>query len=283
MIALFGLVGVVGVPLLLRHVMTGPIAAALNRPVRVGGIGVNPYTLTVDLDQLQIGERGTSQPFIDISHLRLKVSWASLYRLALVVKELRVERPAMHLVRTADQRFNVSDLLDRLVPAGKSRHPFRLAVFNLQLNDGTLNIADHSGATPGALALQDVHVELNNLRTTGQTPASFVIGARLSGGGSVALKGRLDLVHSEVTSEVSLDQIDLPSLQDLAPSVLAARFTAGQLSVQANVQASFAAGQANVRAEPATVSLDQVEWHPHGQRETPMAWTRLSASIAHAD
>jgi Domain of Unknown Function (DUF748) len=283
MIALFGLGGFVGVPLLLRHVVTGPVAATLNRPVRVGGIGFNPYTLKLGLDQLQIGERGTSQPFIDISHLRLKVSWTSLFRLALVVKELRVERPAMHLVRTADQRFNVSDLLDRPVPADKSRHPFRLVVFNLQLNDGTLNIADHSGATPGALALQGVHVELHNLHTTGQTPASFVIGARLSGGGSMALKGRVDLAQSEVTSEVSLDQIDLHRLQDLAPSVLPARFTAGHLSAQANVQASFAAGQFNVRAEPATVSLDQVELHPHGPRETPMAWTRLSASIAHGD
>jgi uncharacterized protein involved in outer membrane biogenesis/outer membrane protein OmpA-like peptidoglycan-associated protein len=283
MIALFGLVGVVGVPLLLRHIMTGPVAAAVNRPVRVGGIGFNPYTLTVDLDQLQIGEHGTSQPFIDINHLRIKVSWASLFRLALVVKELRVERPAMHLVRTADQRFNVSDLLDRLVPADTARHPFRMAVFNLQLNDGTLNIADHTGATPGALALQGVHVELHHLRTTGQTPASFVIGARLSGGGSVALKGRLDLTQSEVTGEVSLDQIDLPRLQDLAPSVLPARFTAGQLSAQANVQASFAAGHFNVRAEPATVSLDQVEWHVPDQREMPMAWTRLSASIDQVD
>jgi hypothetical protein len=283
MIALFGLGGFVGGPLLLRHVVTGPVAAALNRPVRVGGIGFNPYTLTVDLDQLQIGERGTSQPFIDISHLRLKVSWASLLRLALVVKELHVERPEVHLVRMADQRFNVSDLLDRPVPADKSRHPFRMAVFNLQLNDGTLNIADHSGATPGALALQGVHVELHNLRPTGQTPASFVVGARLSGGGSVALKGRLDLAQSEVTSEVSLDQIDLPRLQDLAPSVLPARFTAGHLSAQANVQASFAAGRFNVRAEPATVALEQVEWHVPGQRETPMAWTRLSASIDQVD
>ena len=101
MIALFGLVGVVWwVPLLLRHVMTGPVAAALNRPVRAGGIGVNPYTLTVDLDQLQIGERGPSQPFIDISHLHIKMSWASLFRLALVVKELRSSgRPCISFVR----------------------------------------------------------------------------------------------------------------------------------------------------------------------------------------
>jgi uncharacterized protein involved in outer membrane biogenesis len=282
-IALFGLVGVVGVPLLLRHVMTGPIAAALNRPVRVGGIGFNPYTLTVELDQLQIGERGPSQPFIDIRQLRMKLSWASLFRVAPVVKELRIERPAMHLVRRADQRFNVSDLLDRLIPDDTSRKPFRLAVFKLQLNDGTLNLTDHSGSRPVALALQGLHVELNNLRTTGQTPASLVIGARLSGGGAVALKGRLDLPQSQVTTEVSLDQVDLPALQDLAPSVWPARVMAGHLSAHAHVQASFAAGQFNVRAEPATVSLDQVEWHAPDQRETPMAWTRLSASIAHVD
>jgi uncharacterized protein involved in outer membrane biogenesis/outer membrane protein OmpA-like peptidoglycan-associated protein len=283
MIALFGLVGFVGMPHLLRHVITGPVAAALDRPVRVGGIGVHPFTLTVDVDQLQIGERGTSHPFIEISHLRLKVSWTSLVRLAPVVKELHVERPVMHLVRTADRRFNVSDLFDRPVPADQSRHPFRLAVFNLQLHDGTLHIADHSGATPGALALQGVQIELKNLHTTGRMPASLVIGARLSGGGSVALKGHLDLAQSQVTSEVSLDQVDLPALQDLAPSVLAARFTAGHLSAHAHVQASFAAGRFNVRAEPATVSIDQVEVLPHGLEETPMAWTRLRASIAQVD
>jgi uncharacterized protein involved in outer membrane biogenesis len=281
--ALFGLVGVVGVPVLLRHVMTGPVAAALHRPIGVGGIGVNPYTLTVELDQLQIGERGTSQPFVDISHLRLKVSWASLFRLALVVKELRVERPVIHLVRTADQRFNASDLLDRLNPAETSRPLFRFAVFNLQLDDGTLNITDHSGATPIGLALQDIHVELHNLRTTGQTPASFVVGARLSGGGSVALKGHLDLAQSQITSDVSLDQIDLPALQDLAPPVLAAKFTAGQLSAHAIIQTSFAFGQFNVHAEPATVSLDQVELHIPDQGETPITWTRLSAAIDQVD
>jgi Domain of Unknown Function (DUF748) len=281
--ALFGLVGFVGVPFLLRHVMTGPVAAALHRPVSVGGIGVNPYTLTVDLDQLQIGERGTSQPFVDISHLRLKVSWASLFRLALVVKELRVERPSMHLVRTADQRFNVSDLLDRPTPAETSRSLFRFAVLNLQLNDGTLTITDHSGATPVALALQGLQGELHNLRPTGQTPASFVVGARLSGGGSVALKGRLDLAQSQITSDVSLDQIDLPALQDLAPSVWPAKFTAGQLSAHATIQTSFALGQFNVHAEPATVSLDQVELHVPDQRETPIAWTRLSAAIDQVD
>ena len=90
LIALFGLGGFLGMPPLLRHVMTGPVAAALNRPVQVGDIGVNPYTLKVDIDQLQIGERGAPQPFVEVSHLHLKLSWASLFRLTLMVEELCV-------------------------------------------------------------------------------------------------------------------------------------------------------------------------------------------------
>jgi hypothetical protein len=138
----FGRVGVVAGPLLLRHVLTGPLAAAWDRPVHVGGIGVNPYTLKVDLDRLQIGERGTSPPCLAIGHRRLRVSWVSLVRWALVVKELRMERPALPRVRTADQRFHVSDLLDGARRLEKPRTPFRGAVATLQLHDGPVDFDD---------------------------------------------------------------------------------------------------------------------------------------------
>ena len=490
-IVLFGIVGFVVVPLLLRHLMTGQVAAALNRPVHVGVIAFNPYTLKLDLDQLQIGERGTSQPFIEINRLRIGVSWASLFRLTLVVKELYVERPVIHLARTAQQRFNISDLLDKAIGVETSRTPFRFAVSNLHLNDGTIQfedmvlgkrhtleqvqvdvpfisnlpadveiaiqpflrmvidgsplhisgkvtpfaklpasvvdlnlqqldlsryrtylpqetpitfakgmlscsvevhvvhadsqpsvrlsgmmalddldlrdsgdapllelkhavtmlidvaplehvvhlgrtsidgltiqmvrnrdgttnatslmahlapssgvqaqttttpkpstladlslqafelsdgtfrITDYSGAKPVALALEGIHGELHNLRTTGQTPASFVVGGHFSGGGSVTLTGRLELAPLQITSDLSLDQIDLPALQALAPSELAATVTAGQLSAEAHVQTSFADGQFNVHAGPATMSLDQVTLQGPDQRETPLAWSAV--------
>jgi hypothetical protein len=61
-IALFGLAGFVGAPLLLRHVITGPVAAALNRPVGVGVIRVNPYTLKVDLTSCRSASVGRHSP-----------------------------------------------------------------------------------------------------------------------------------------------------------------------------------------------------------------------------
>src|SRR6266849_11000811 len=122
-VAVFGLAGFIGVPLLLRHIASGQLATALHRPVSVGKIRFNPYRLKLDLDELHIGERDSPEPFVDIGHIHVKVSWTSLFRLAPVVREVMIDRPAIKVVRTAEQRFNFSDLISSQAPAEKPSQP----------------------------------------------------------------------------------------------------------------------------------------------------------------
>ena len=115
-IVLFGLAGLVGVPLLAQYVVAGRLAASLHRPVSMKRVRFNPYTLRLNIEKLHIGDRAASDPFVDIGHIQVKVSWSSLFRLAPVVGEVAVDRPAIHIVRTAEQRFNFSDLLESSGP-----------------------------------------------------------------------------------------------------------------------------------------------------------------------
>ncbi len=89
-----------------------------------------------------------SQPFVDVGHLRVRAGWSSLFRLAPVVKEVTVTTPAIHVVRTGEQRFNFSDLLEAPNPPppppketapGK---PLRFAVSNIRLIDGDIHFDD---------------------------------------------------------------------------------------------------------------------------------------------
>ena len=247
---------------------------------------------TMALDELDLRDSGDA-PLLELKHAVTMLIDVAPLEHVVHLGRTSIDGLTVHVVRNRDGTTNATSLMDRLAPYSgvqaqttTAAKPATLADLSLQafeLSDGTFHITDHSGARPVALALEGIHGELHNLRTTGQTPASFVVGGHLSGGGSVALKGRLDLAQLQITSDLSLDQIDLPALQDLAPSGLAARFTAGQLSAEAHVQTSFATGQFNVHAEPATVSLDQVALQAPDQRETPLAWTRLSVSIAQVD
>ncbi|HEY9156846.1 DUF748 domain-containing protein [Candidatus Binatus sp.] len=511
-------VAYLAVPPVLRHVLTGPVAGSIHRQVSVGKIRFNLYALRLDVDHLHVGERDSPKPFVDIGHLRVKVSWTSIFRFAPVVGEVVVERPAIHVVRESQQRFNFSDLLEsapapeKPKPAAPSA-PMRFAVSNIQLRDGevtfddqllgkqhkveriqinvpfianlpadvdvfvepllqmvidgspmriagvakpfeathdsvvdlklhrlnlplyvsyapmklpvkipkgtlsadvyvhfvqaqsqplirlngtvaldqldvrdpadapiaalkhaevkltdveplgavfhlrsiwvngllahvrlnpdgtnnltsiasgnaapasppaqaapvagnvtqaaapiagrstaksptdfsvdsfdltnsAVEVQDNRGATPAAVAVDALGVRLKNFRTVGGVPASVTVNGKIRSGGAIAVKGALDLAHSLLTTEVSIDQIDLPALQPFAQSVLAATIASGKLSAKASVQTHFAGDHFNVHAEPATVTIENFAMDTPREREKPVQWKSLSVAIGQFD
>src|SRR5271155_1251890 len=108
-VTLYGLGGFFGAPYALRHLLTNQVATAIHRPVTVGVIRFNPYRLRLEIDELHIGDRDPQRPFVDLGHLRVKVSWSSLWRLAPIVGQVTLTQPVFHLVRTGSQLFNFSD------------------------------------------------------------------------------------------------------------------------------------------------------------------------------
>ena len=129
-LVLFGLAGFVGVPLVAQYVVAGRLAASLHRPVSIEKVRFNPYRLLLNIEKLHVGDRDAPDRFVDIGHIRVKVSWSSLFRLAPVVGEVAIEHPAIHVVRITEQRFNFSDLLEppaQLPRRRRARMPNRSA------------------------------------------------------------------------------------------------------------------------------------------------------------
>jgi Domain of Unknown Function (DUF748) len=150
---LYGLAGFLAGPPILRHVLTTQVAAALNRPVTVGRIQFDPYRLRLEIDKLHVSGRDGDAPFADISHIHVKASWMSLLHLAAVVSQLTIDQPVIHVVRTAPQTFNFSDIFAPApgapppapVPPSK---PFRFAISNIRLRNGDVHFDDQVvGAT----------------------------------------------------------------------------------------------------------------------------------------
>jgi Domain of Unknown Function (DUF748) len=146
-IVLFGLFGFFGVPIILRHELTGQVARTFHRPITVGDIAFNPYRLRLEVDKLHIGDRGDAAPFVDIGRFRIKVSWKSLFWLAPIVSSLSIDHPDIHIVRTGENRFNFSDLVEYMSrpsapKTGKPSQPRRFSVSNIQITDGDIYFSD---------------------------------------------------------------------------------------------------------------------------------------------
>src|ERR1700710_1341113 len=80
--SLFGLVGFFAAPPLIRHVGESQLSKQLGRPVSIGRVALNPYTLRFEADRVRIAEPDGKGAFASVERLVLQASWMSLLRAA---------------------------------------------------------------------------------------------------------------------------------------------------------------------------------------------------------
>ena len=267
-ILFLGLATYIAVPMVLHSILVGTVAKQLKRPVTVGKIGFNLYLLRLDIDQLHIGEPAGADPFVDIGHIRVRVGWSSLFRLAPVVREVSITKPSIHIIREAEQRFNFSDLLEspnppppppKEKPPGK---PQRFAVSNIRLTDGDIRFDDQ-------VLSQQHHIEHIQLGIPfiADLPADVDIYVQpllemIIDGSPMHIVGRARPFANppESVVDLRLHKLELQRYVAYAPKRIAIKVPSGTLSSDLQVhfvQAGASSAQPKITVSGA-VSLDQL-------------------------
>lgn len=124
-----------------------------GRRVLIDSVGMNPYTLSVAINGFEIRENDGQTPFISFNRLFANMEVISLFKGGPVIREIKLEKPHIHLVRTNENSYNFSDMVDRFQAksqAGVQEKPGKPPVFsfsNIQLLDGDVNFDDRPAAT----------------------------------------------------------------------------------------------------------------------------------------
>ncbi len=143
-LVLFALLGFFAAPPILRGQIEQRASAALSRPVTLGKVHFNPFTLRLQLDHLHIGSRDGKAAFVDVDQAVINASWTSLFRMAPVLDALRLDHPQIQIARDADGRFSFSDLIDRYAakPGAPPAPPARFALANIRVINGEIRFDD---------------------------------------------------------------------------------------------------------------------------------------------
>jgi len=137
------------VPKVLRTVLTEDVSELIGRPIGVGDIRFNPFTLRLRARELSVAQPGAA-PLFEAVELDVNASWASLFRLAPVVDAITVRQPKLTLVREDVARFNFSDIVQRLADMAAAKPPEpeadtglpRFSLNNLRLEGGVVTLDD---------------------------------------------------------------------------------------------------------------------------------------------
>lgn len=138
--------GVVGhwLPDWLRPRVEAAATEALGTPVRLGELRIHPWSLAAEAVDLAVGP--SAQPWFKLQRAETQLSVQSVWRMAPVLRRVRLVQPELLLERQSADRFNISAVIERLSQPSPQPQPdtgpARFAVFNIEVQDGVLRYED---------------------------------------------------------------------------------------------------------------------------------------------
>ena len=140
---LFTIVGFFAVPPILKSVLTKKLSEKLHREVTIQQIKVNPFVLSVEIKGFTAKNRDKSGAFVSFDDLHMNFQIASVWKRGPILKEIRIDRPYIDIIRNEDGTYNFSDLLEEEKPESSTpSNPLRFSLNNIQIINGSLDFLD---------------------------------------------------------------------------------------------------------------------------------------------
>lgn len=222
-------------PLGLRNALTD-LAASERFTLRLADVHVNPFTLQVRLEGIEVGREG--RVFASAADLRVDLAWASLWQRAWIVERLGLLQPRVDLAALPERRPTAEPGAAALPP---------LQVREALLENGTLLFSI------GDLALESLRVQVHDVSTRAGDAGRFELAGHIAGG-SVASRGRIVALAPLTLQQVAIEgtglsyagvelkqgvleaqRLQLPPTQPIAFTAGASLAPHGEVHMQGNV------------------------------------------------
>jgi uncharacterized protein involved in outer membrane biogenesis len=221
-------------PPLVRHVAIQKISEATGRRTEIAGVSFNPFTLSAGISGFRLSEKGSGATFVSFSSARLSLSPLSLPKRAFIVKEIKIASPYLHLVRTAPNSFNFSDLLTGKKEPKKEGGSYLFSLNNMTLENGSLDFQDKALSPEKDHQIRKLALSVPFFSNIPYLADRYVTPhfSAVVNGTPVALNGKLKpLARSmEASIELNVQALDLPYYLGYIPVPLPVRVESGRIT-----------------------------------------------------
>ncbi|MCZ7561123.1 MAG: DUF748 domain-containing protein [Burkholderiaceae bacterium] len=264
-VGVYALLGFVVAPRVAQGQLVERLAAELGRPVAIGRIEFNPFTLVLRVHDFSVSEPagGGDGEFAGFARLEADASWRSLYRLAPVLSSASLHQPRLHLARDAAGRYSIQDLVDKWAarpPAEPGPTP-RFSVANIVVDDGRFEFDDGKLGVRQEISSLALHLPfVSSLPVDEKIWVEPKLAASINGA-PFELTGK-SLPFSptrDSTIDIDLEGVDLTRFVGYPPLPLPVQLQAGRLDTALKIAFSQPAGSAPTVAVTGSAKLASLD------------------------
>ncbi|HEX6439662.1 MAG TPA: DUF748 domain-containing protein [Candidatus Binatia bacterium] len=239
LVVAFGvLLGVVAPPLL-RGKIARDLSQKLHREVSIEQIRLNPYAMTATVRGFLMKERESQATAVSFDELHVNLELQSIFRLSPVIKELRLVKPYVNLVRNEDLKYNFQDIIDELTSGPSGGPTPKFALNNIQLIDGRIEFDDRPEQTKHVISSINIGVPfISSLPSYTDIFVKPSFSADINGA-PLHIVGASKPFHSshESTVDLNIDKLEINKYLEYSPVALNFKVPSGELNGKLN--ASF--------------------------------------------
>lgn len=240
-LAVIGVTGFFIAPPIAKSVIVKNLSKALQRPVSIQRVKINPYLLTATVQGFEIREPSGSEKFASFDELYVNIDSFSVFKRALILKEIKLTGPYVRIIRNADATYNFSDLLVK--PAEpekdpqKKESPFLFSVNNIRIEGGSLDVWD--GPKKTSHTVRDLMISIPfiaNMDYMADQYTQPVLSANINGN-PYLLQGKTKPFHEslETVLDIDIKDVNLPYYLAYAPFDLNFKLLSGTVDTKLRI------------------------------------------------
>ena len=235
---LFTITGFFVAPPILKSYLVRTLSEKLHREVTIRKITLNPFLLSADIRGVVVTQRGNPGTFISVDELYLNLQTASVWKGGPILKEIRVDRPYVNVVRNGDGTYNFSDLLEKGTPeTGAETKPLKFSLNNIQILNGSADFLDSLKQTRHKA--RDVVIKIpfiSNLPHYVDTFVQPLFEAKINGT-PVSFKGKTKPFTDslETSFDVNVKDFNIPYYLAYVPFAMNFRVTSGDIDTKVGI------------------------------------------------
>lgn len=235
--AAYALLGFFAAPPLVKTLVARQLGEQIGRKVEFGSVKINPFALSATVDNIALYAPDQKSKLLTIGEVYLNASAASLFRLAPVVAEIRIEQPVVHIVRSGERQFNFSDIVDKILAQPKSAGAAYFSLHNIHLRQGRIDYDDQWRQSRHTLSEIDLALPfLSNLKRGVEIFTKPAFSAKLDGSRfAITGKTRPFAPTRDTSLQIDLDSLSLPQFMALLPVAPNFNLESGLLDTRLNI------------------------------------------------
>jgi uncharacterized protein involved in outer membrane biogenesis len=234
-ILLYTLVGFLLVPRIARSQIEAFVTEELHKKIVLGELRFNPFAFDASVAGLMLTEPD-GRPLLAFQHLYVNAELASLWRRAVVLKEVELSAPDIRVVVAKDGAVNLAELAPPSEPTSEPSASLPVHIDRLAVRAGRIGIEDHTHSKTFVAAIEPIRFTLTDFKTDAGYRNAYHFAGTTTSGEQLDWSGRFTVQPLGSSGQFSVSNLKAQTIDSYLRDSLTYRLVSGVAALRGSYQ-----------------------------------------------